>query len=181
MPISTPPKFKMAHEKGWLEDNFPFGMNLRGYVKFSGCIASLPARNNPEINNFPQNKNQRNISHRQFAHSFFWDHLNLHQRWKLGSSKHPSKIEQTLKKETCHSYRKWSLNTVNFRSITHQHWWCWTVTHQQNPTITPTSVEALVPVVQKQSPPATGPISRGVRKFLFWYTLLAYSQTYFGP
>ena len=94
-----PQSLRWPHEKGWLEDNFPFGMNLRGYVKFSGCIAgSLPARNRPEINNFPKNKNQRFIAHRQFAQSFFWDHLNLHQRWKSGRSKHPSKIEQTLKR-----------------------------------------------------------------------------------
>ena len=35
----TPAKFNIATEKGWLEDEFPFGSKpiFRGYVKFQGC------------------------------------------------------------------------------------------------------------------------------------------------
>ena len=35
---NTPPKFNIAPEKWWLEDEFPFGIAyFRGYVKFQGC------------------------------------------------------------------------------------------------------------------------------------------------
>ena len=34
----TPPKFNIAPEEWWLENEFPFGIGyFRGYVKFQGC------------------------------------------------------------------------------------------------------------------------------------------------
>ena len=37
--MATPPKFNIAPEKWWLEDEFPFGIAyyFRGFVKFQGC------------------------------------------------------------------------------------------------------------------------------------------------
>ena len=40
-PPHTPPKFNIAPEKWWLEDEFPFGLpTFRGYVKFQGSMTS---------------------------------------------------------------------------------------------------------------------------------------------
>ena len=111
-------------------------MNLRGYVKFSGCVASLPARNHPEINNFHRTK-IKEASPTDNLHILFSEitsiYINVESQEEV--YKHPSKIEQTLKKETCHSYRKWSLNTVNFRSVIFlpvMHRWCWTIPTEPN-------------------------------------------------
>ena len=44
---NTPPKFNIAPEKWWLEDEFPFGIAyFRGYVKFQGCTDYSPSEIN---------------------------------------------------------------------------------------------------------------------------------------